>query len=245
VIAPRPVVVTGGAGGLGTAIIARLLWAGRHVVAADLNVDALTQLVEQRDADHALNAYDVDVADAAQVDRLFEQVTAELGPPNGLVNLAGTNLVCPIEDISLEEWQRIITLNMTTTFLCCRAAVPRMREAGGGRIINMSSIFGLRGEHHEVAYSAAKAGIIGLTRALATEVAFAGITVNSIAPVATLTPRVAGFDRSFLDRQLAQIPMGRFGEPEDVAMTVEFLLSDAANFYTGQVFSPNGGDVMP
>lgn len=242
--ASNVVLVTGGAGGIGQATVARLLESGRRVVAVDVNDDALDALRRGAAAAQLMTRL-ADVTDEASVAELFEWAAAEAGPVNGLVNLAGVNLVAPIEDITLEAWTRVLTLNLTGTFLCCRAAVPLMKNAGGGRIVNMSSIFGIRGEPAEVAYSAAKAGIIGLTRALASEVARYGITVNAVAPVATLTPRVASFAPAFLERQLANIPMGRFGEPSDVAATVNFLLSPDAAFFTGQTFSPNGGDVMP
>lgn len=238
------VIVTGAAGGIGTATVTRLLDSGYRVAAVDVSRPALDALVASLEAGEALRPYETDVTDSAAVTELFTAVERELGPLYGVVNLAGTNLVRPIEEVTDEEWDRIITLNLTTTFYCCRAAARTLRPHGRGRIVNMGSIFGIRGELDEVPYSAAKSGIIGLTRALATELAADQVTVNALAPVATLTPRVASFDPEFLDHQLAQIPMGRFGTPEDVAATINFLLSEDASFFTGQVFSPNGGDTM-
>lgn len=237
-------IVTGAAGGIGSAAVAALLAAGHSVAAVDLDEDALAPLKEGPDAGRLWTAQ-LDVTDSAAVREVFGRVAAEVGPPTALIAVAGTNRIQKFLETSEEEWDFLINLNLKGTFLTCQAVVPYMLEAGGGRIVTMSSIFGIREQQWEAAYSAAKAGIIGLTRSIAMEFAPDNITVNALAPVMTMTPRVAGLPKDFQDLQLSRIPMGRYGTIDDIVGTIGFLLSDAGSFYTGQTFSANGGDTMP
>ncbi|HKX75711.1 MAG TPA: SDR family NAD(P)-dependent oxidoreductase [Acidimicrobiia bacterium] len=235
-------IVTGAAGGLGRAITIALLEGDYRVGAFDLNFDGLGDVAEGHSDD--LLTVEVDVTSADSVEDGVAQVTARLGLPTALINIAGTNRIAPLTDTTEEVWDLLINLNLKGTFLCCRAVVPRMREAGEGRIINMTSNMGLRPEAQQVAYASSKAGVVGLTRSLALELAPDHIAVNAVAPVMTLTKRVAGLPQWWKDLQLSKIPYGRYGTVEDTVATVLFLLSEGASFYTGQVLSPNGGDNM-
>jgi len=235
-------IVTGAAGGLGRATTVALLEAGYRVGAFDITHEGLADVAERYPED--LLREKVDVTSADSVEGGVARVTERLGLPTTLINIAGTNRIAPLTETSEEIWDLLINLNLKGTFLCCRAVVPRMREAGDGRIINMTSNLGLRPEAQQVAYASSKAGVVGLTRSLALELAPDKIAVNAVAPVMTLTKRVAGLPQWWKDLQLSKIPFGRYGTVEDTVATVLFLLSEGASFYTGQVLSPNGGDNM-
>jgi NAD(P)-dependent dehydrogenase (short-subunit alcohol dehydrogenase family) len=239
---PQVAIVTGAAGGLGHATTLALLDHGYGVAAFDINHESLTGVA--KDHPDRLRLEEVDVTSAGSVEAGVKVVREELGAPTVLVNIAGTNRIAPLEETTDDLWDLLIDLNLKGTFHCCRAVAPLMQEAGEGRIVNMTSNMGMRPEASQVAYASSKAGVVGLTRALALELAPHNITVNAVAPVMTLTKRVAGLPEWWRELQLSKIPFGRYGTIEDTVATVMFLLSEGGSFFTGQVLSPNGGDFM-
>lgn len=238
----KHVIVTGAGGGIGSDLVAALVDEGYSVTGVDASIRAATRLQDMFPEVAVVHA---DVTRSTEVERAVETAVSAHGVPHGLVNLAGDNRLKSLEELTDDDWRHLIDANLSSTFYLCRAVMPRMREAGGGRVINTSSIFGIRGVNDDAAYAAAKAGVVGLTRALATEYGPEQVTVNAIAPVVVLTERVRRMPKNHLDKQLATIPLGRFSTARDVSATILFLLGDGSAFYTGQTFSPNGGDTMP
>ncbi|MCL6594225.1 MAG: SDR family oxidoreductase [Alicyclobacillus sp.] len=235
-------VVTGASRGIGRAIALALGRAGAHVIVNyRTSAQAAAQVVEQiRAAGGKAVAVQADVTDPRQVEQLIDAAVA-LGPPRILVNNAGTAKSRLLLDTTLEEWEELLKSNLTAPFLCCKAVLPHMLREQYGRIINISSIWGIAGGSYEVAYSASKGGIIAFTKALAKEVARAGITVNAVAPGAIETEMLAMLSAEERQALEAETPVGRLGHPDDVSHAVLFLASPSASFMTGQVISPNGG----
>lgn len=188
--------------------------------------------------------FSADVADQSAVLSMRDAVNSRFGAPQLLVCNAGAAQQKLFTDITEHEWQRMLNVNLGGVFRCCQAFLPAMITRKSGRIITLSSIWGIQGASCEVHYSAAKAGIIGLTRALAQEVAPSGITVNCVAPGVIDTEMCAHLSDRDRAELCGQIPLGRLGTPRDVAEVIAFLASDAAGYLTGQVISPNGGMVL-
>lgn len=242
-LAGRTALVVGGASGIGAAIAEAFVRQGGVVVIADRDGDRTEEAVT---ATGAAGGTVLDVTDQGSVDAAVAGFVAEHGRIDVLVNSAGVLDESPLAQMSLEQWQRTIDVDLTGVFLACRAVVPHMLAAGSGRIITIASQLGLKGGVGLTHYSAAKAGVIGLTKALAREVAPAGVLVNAIAPGPVETPMVEGISQDWKQAKRAELPLGRFGIPAEVAPTAVLLASDpGGNLYVGQVLGPNSGDVMP
>ena len=236
----KTALVTGAARGIGRAIAARL--AGDGVRVALLDQDGTGVDEAARAVGRGAMALGGDVTRTKDVDEAIARVEREWGRLDVLVNNAGiTGRSFPIWELSDEDWQRVIDVDLTSVFLCCRAAVKVMLRQGSGRIINIASIAGKEGNPTLVPYSTAKAGVVGLTKALAKEVATRGILVNAVAPAVIGTELLQQMERSTVDLLVSKIPMGRVGRPEEVAALVAWLASDECSFSTGAVYDLSGG----
>jgi 2-dehydro-3-deoxy-L-rhamnonate dehydrogenase (NAD+) len=236
----KTALVTGAARGIGLAIASRLAADGARV--AVLDIDAKAAEAAAKKAGGGAISISADVTKAADVDAAIQRVIATWGRLDILVNNAGiTGRSFPIQELSDEDWSRVIDADLTSVFLCCRAAIKVMLGQGSGRIINMASIAGKEGNPTLVPYSAAKAGVIGLTKALAKEVCTKGILVHAIAPAVIGTELLQQMERSTVDLLVSKIPMGRVGRPEEVAALAAWLVSDDCSFTTGAVHDLSGG----
>ena len=235
--------VTGASRGIGHTIALRLGAAGARVVVNDVvfreGPEAAAEAV--RSVGGEARVIQADITKAEQVQKMFQQVEAEWGSVDILVNNAGITRDGLIMRMSEEDWDAVLTVNLKGAFLCCRAAARSMIRKRWGRIINMSSVVALAGNPGQVNYSASKAGLIGMTRTLAKELASRNITVNALAPGFIDTDMVKTMSEDARKQALSRIPMGRLGTPEDVAAVVAFLATEEANYITGQVIGVDGG----
>jgi len=238
--------VTGGARGIGGEIAIAFARAGADVVVADLlNESAAAPVLSAiEDAGRRSLFIRTDVSDAQQVQDLVATAHAKFGRVDILVNNAGIVSQVKFDELEVAEWDRVLSINLRGVFLGCRYVLPEMLERGNGKIINLASQLGQIGGLEMVHYSASKAGVIGLTKALAREVSARGVHVNAIAPGPILTDMMAEETEEWAAKKLAELPMGRFGQPEEVAPTAVFLASDDSSYFVGQTLCPNGGDVM-
>jgi 3-oxoacyl-[acyl-carrier protein] reductase len=233
-------IVTGAGRGIGAAIANRLALEGARVLIADIDQDAAETAAEQI-GDRAFTQR-LDVTDAGSWEATVDAAQALDGSLTILVNTAGiAGRSAPIWELSVEEWQELIAIDLTGVFLGCRAVLPALRAGGYGRIVNIASIAGKEGNPNAVPYSAAKSGVIGLTKAVAKEVATNGVLVNAVAPAVIDTPILSQVSEEHIRYMTSRIPMGRVGQPEEVAALVAFLCSGELSFSTGAVYDISGG----
>lgn len=238
--------ITGASRGIGRAIAITLAKRGYPVIIGYHHNKALAQELETCLQSQGYNALAIgaDVSQLTEVKTFFHQVEERMGPIEILVNNAGIAQQKLFTDITPKEWDTLFAVNVRGVFLCCQAVLPGMICRKRGRIINISSIWGVTGASCEVHYSASKAAIIGFTKALAKEVGPSGITVNCVAPGVITTDMNASLSQEVLESLRAETPLGILGTPQNIADAVAFLASSQANFITGQVLSPNGGLVI-
>jgi 3-oxoacyl-[acyl-carrier protein] reductase len=236
-------VITGGAAGIGEAIARRLSADGFAVVIADLDGNRAEEIATEISAHGGQAAgKQVDVSATQSVAALFEWLTHDLGRCDVLVNNAGIATTAPLSELPLERWNSTIAINVTGALLMTQHALPLMKKGGWGRIVNISSISGVRASAGRIAYGTSKAAIIGLTRQLAIELAPDNITVNSVAPGPVDTATARAVHTELTRRSYARlIPMRRFGRPEEIAAAVSFLCSEDASYITGHTIPVDGG----
>lgn len=238
----RVALVTGGTRGIGHAISTALKAGGYRVAANYAGNDAAAQ---QFQAETGIPVFKWDVGDYEACEAGVAQVEKDLGPVDVLVNNAGITRDAMLHRMTKEQWSEVIRTDLDSVFNMCRQVIEGMRKRGYGRIINVASINGRKGQMGQTNYSAAKAGELGFTKALAQENAFKGITVNAICPGYIGTEMVLAVPEKVLNEQIIpQIPAGRLGEPEEIARCVVFLASDDAGFITGSTLTANGGQYM-
>ena len=239
-LANRNAIVTGSAQGIGKAIAQRLAQAGATVAIADLNLEN-AQKTAQEIGQNAI-ALHLDVSNAQSVRQAIDTCLSHWNHIDILVNNAGiVGSGTPVKDLTEEDWHHVLNINLTGVFLCARAVLPTMLKQKKGAIVSVASIAGKEGNPNMAPYAVSKAGVIGFTKSLAKEHLHDGIRVNCVAPALIQTPLLDGVEQKQIDYLTSKIPMGRLGQPEEVAAVIHFLASDDASFVTGQCYDVSGG----
>ncbi len=241
----RVALVTGASQGIGRTVALRLAKDGATVAVAARNQEKLNELVTEISATGGkASAFALDVSDEEQVKSTIKAAIAQFGKIDILVNNAGITRDQLVMRMKRADWDAVLQTNLTSAYLCIQAVMSSMLKQRWGRIINITSVFGQMGQAGQANYSASKAGLIGLTMAIAREVGSRSITCNAIAPGFIETAMTAVLSDEFKQTAVKQIPLGRVGSPEDVASAVAFLASDDASYITGHVLNVNGGMLM-
>lgn len=237
--------VTGGAQGIGRTISEELSRAGAHVVLGDVNLEGAQATAEAINiSGGSASAVKIDVSNATEVREVFDFIIKDKKPVDILVNNAGITRDGLMVRMKESDWDLVLDINLKGSFLCSQQAAKQMMKQKSGAIVNIASIVGEMGNFGQANYSASKAGVIGLTKTLAREVASRGIRVNAIAPGFIDTEMTRVLDEEVRQKLIEQIPLARLGLPEDVALCVSFLVSDKSSYITGQVINLNGGMLM-
>ena len=240
----KTAVVTGGAQGIGFAIAERFVAEGARVVLGDLDAEATEAAVQKLGGADVARAVTCDVTSAADVEALVNVAVTELGALDVMINNAGITRDATMRKMTEEQFDQVIAVHLKGTWNGTRFAAGIMREAGGGAIINISSISGKVGLMGQTNYSAAKAGIVGMTKAAAKEVAHLGVRINAIQPGLIRSAMTEAMPQRIWDAKLAEVPMGRAGEPGEIASVAVFLASDLSSYMTGTVLEVTGGRYM-
>ncbi|WP_423797929.1 SDR family NAD(P)-dependent oxidoreductase [Neobacillus sp. SAB-20_R2A] len=236
----RVAIVTGGASGIGEYTVREMVKEGAKVIIADLDKEKGNQLSQELHQTNVIYSY-CDVTDETQIEQLINLAVSKFGRIDILFNNAGLGTASPVTDLALEDWHKVLGVNLDSVFLTAKHTIPVMKRTGGGSIVNNASILGHVGQLNAAAYSASKGAVVNLTKTLAIEYATENIRVNTVCPGYIETPFISHFDEQKRDQLISLHPMGRFGRPHEIAKAVVFLASDDASFITGTSLVVDGG----